>query len=110
MKRLRVTALGLVVGLCVLAAAPAVYAGDGLQPPIPLVVGGPGGWLAGWAERIAEWFGWGDEQEVRPAVAAAKGDCSGVIGPDGHCSPPPVMTTDGDCSGILDPTGAPCRP
>ena len=106
MKGLRGAALGLVVVLCLLAAAPAAFAEDTWTPRA--VVGNPGDWLAEWAARIAGWFGWGEGQPQAITEAEA-GETQGP-GAAATRSPAPAPVTDGDCSGGLDPTGAPCRP
>ncbi len=105
MKWLRVTALGLAVGLCVLAAAPAVYAEDVITPGRSMVLDEPGEWIAGWVARLAAWLGWGGEE---PRATAEPAGGSGNGGTDLSGSPPP--TGFGDCTGAMDPNGVPCRP
>jgi hypothetical protein len=109
MKRLRVTALGLMVAVSLVAAAPAAFAEDTWVPG-RLALGGPGGWLAEWVAWLVDL--------VAPApggpraVTAQDGGC---IGPDG--APRPCATGEaagpggeGDTGGCIGPDGAPCRP
>ena len=86
MKGLRVAALGLVVGMCLSAAAPATLAGDLITDPKPLVAG-PGGWLGEWLERVVGWFGWGDEEGGLRRVVAATGSCVDPGGAPVPCPP-----------------------
>jgi hypothetical protein len=106
MKALRGAALGLVVVLCLLAAAPVALADDGWTPRA--VAGNAGDWIAEWVARIAGWFGWGDDQQPRATSEAAGGDCHGGLDPNGNRCPAPAPIADGDCHGGLDPTGTPC--
>ncbi len=106
MKPCRVTAFGLVMILCLIAAAPAAHAAGGAVPGGTAMIGWAGDWAGQWMARLAAWLGWGSD-EPRPAeqpravVEAGKGDCK-------DCAPPPP-TTSGDCSGSTDPSGTPCN-
>ena len=92
MKGLRKAALGLAVVVCLLAAAPAAWAGA-IDTPARTDAGG---WIAGWVERIARWMSWtdqpgpgeGDAGRVRPVF---EHDSCG-IDPNGAPKPcPPGM-------------------
>ena len=85
MKGLRRAALGLAVVACLLAVAPAAWAGA-MDTPARTDAGG---WIAGWVERIARWMSWTD----RPGPG--EGDAGRVR---------PVFEQD-NCG--LDPNGAP---
>ncbi len=111
MKRLRVTALGLVVAVSLVAAAPAAFAEDTWVPG-RLALGGAGGWLAEWVAWLL------DAAAPAPhgprAVTAQDGGC---LDPDGAPKPcpsgePAGPGTQGDEGGCIDPGGAPapCRP
>jgi hypothetical protein len=109
MKGLRVTALGLVVGLCLLAAAPAVQAEDTWVPG-RLAAADPGDWLGYWMTRLAGWFGWGEEQgqgSSEPRAVWAAHGCG--IDPNGNpvpCPPSsPAPSSDHGCG--IDPNGSP---
>ncbi len=109
MKALRVTALGLVVALCLLTPAPAALADEVWRPRAVTVR--PGEWIAGWLERAAEWLGW---ERGGPRAVTDFESCG--IDPDGAprpCPPggtPAVPAPVGDESCGLDSDGAPCRP
>lgn len=120
MKWLRVAALGLAVGLCLLMAAPAGFAEDGTPPvpPKPLMVGPgglPGGWLGGWWERVVEWLGWGGDEGGPRSMVAADGSC---VDPSGAPRPCPTggvpvgPGTQDDEGSCVDPSGhrTPCAP
>ncbi len=107
MKRLRLTALGLVVAVSLVAAAPAAFAAD-TRVPGRLALGGPGGWLAEWVVWLVD--------VVAPAprgpraVTAQDGGC---IDPSGAPKPCPTGEApagpgaQGDTGGCIDPLGSP---
>ncbi len=108
MKASRVAALGLVVGLCLLAPAPAALADGGWNPGVRVSVDGPDGWLPMWLVRVAAWLGW--ETPAEPAGAQPRA----IFEQHGSCTDPsgnpiPCPTTNGDCGGHIDPNGA-CTP
>ncbi len=108
MKALRAAALGLAVVVCLIAAAPAVSAGEVRQAE-----SGDGrgvaAWIGEWVERVAGWFGWGEGGgEVTGgagAVTAAAGGCTDETGKPVPCPTP--STDHGSCT---DPNGVPCKP
>jgi hypothetical protein len=91
MKALRCTALGLVVGVCLLAAAPAALADGGRAPAVRAVAERADGWLPAWLLRVAAWLGL-DEAAERPAAKPRA-----VYG-----------TACGDHGATADPNGGPC--
>lgn len=114
MKGLRVAALGLMVVLCLVAAAPVALAGEGRTTRVAAAVGA-GDWIAGWMERVAQWLGWEHEGPRAVVDSAAGGDCGAGLDPHGtpgSCPTggPPPPEPEGDCGAGLDPSGAPCRP
>jgi hypothetical protein len=109
MKALRATALGLVVGLCLLTATPAALADGGWNPGVRAVVERPGGWLPGWMLQIAEWLGWEEPSERASAPPRAiVEEQESSTAPSG--SPTPSPTANCDHGSTMDPGGAPCTP
>lgn len=92
MKGLRQTALGLVVGLCLLAAAPAALADGGRTPALRAAAERADGWLPAWLARVAAWLGWDEAAGGRAAKPRA------VYG-----------TACADHGSTFDPNGAPCH-
>ncbi len=106
MKALRMAACGLVVAMCLAAAAPAAGA-EGAGRPARAAVTSTGEWVAGLIARLLERVG-SERGAPRPAVEPV-GDDGCSIDPDGNplCNPRP--TTDSGCH--IDPSGAPvCSP
>ncbi len=105
MKRSRVAALGLIVAVCLLAAAPAaragVITGDGTA-----LLERPGEWLGRWVAWLAGWIGWGGEEGQvgggAGAVIAAHGSC---VDPGGNAIPCPPGGGDGDDDAPVGPAG-----
>lgn len=116
MKWLRVAALGLVVGLCVLTAAPAAGA-CGYVNPVGMcsVFGVRSDRVPGWLARAAAWLGWGEGEGELRKVVAGTGSC---VDPGGAPKPcptsgtPPVVYLDSDTGSCVDPGGntIPCVP
>jgi hypothetical protein len=109
----RWTALGLLVVVCLAAAAPAAAGEREAGTPGALRLAGAAEWLAGWLARLMEL--------VTPApggprsVVAATGSC---IDPSGTPAPCPAgeapdgVTAQGDEGSCIDPSGnrVPCAP
>ena len=88
MNRLRGTALGLVVGVCLLAAAPVALADGGRTPALRAVAERADGWLPAWLARVAAWLRWDEEAGGRAAkpravYGAACGDHGATADPNG---------------------------
>jgi hypothetical protein len=102
-------ACGLVVVVCLAAAAPALAGEREAGAPGALRLGGAAGWVAGWLAWLIE------------ALAPAPGGPRAVTAEDGSCilpdgKPGPCPSSEnpegsevqGDTGGCIGPDGAPC--